>query len=47
MTMTTVVAPEADVRILLTASVQARLARRAAQNHGRADELTVAATPAS
>jgi cytidylate kinase len=42
--ITTVVAPDADVRILLTASVQARLARRAAENHGAADATTMAAT---
>lgn len=42
--ITTVVAPDADVRILLTASVQARLARRAAENHGAADAATMAAT---
>lgn len=42
--ITTVVAPDADVRILLTASEQARLARRAAENHGAADAETMAAT---
>lgn len=42
--ITTVVAPDADVRILLTASEQARLARRAVQRHGSADAKAVAAT---
>ncbi|MGV1008566.1 MAG: (d)CMP kinase [Dermatophilaceae bacterium] len=42
--VTTVVAPDADVRILLTATEQARLARRAAENHGTADAATMAAT---
>ncbi len=41
--ITTVVAPDADVRILLTASAQARLARRALEVHGQADEQAVAA----
>ncbi len=35
--ITTVVAPDADVRILLTASEEARLARRARELHGSAD----------
>lgn len=42
--VTTVVAPDAAVRILLTASEAARLARRATQNHGQADAASVAAT---
>ncbi len=42
--ITTVVAPDAAVRILLTASEAARLARRATQNLGHADEASVAAT---
>ncbi len=42
--ITTVVAPDAPVRVLLTASVQARLARRARDVHGAADEAAVAAT---
>lgn len=42
--ITTVVAPDAAVRILLTASEAARLARRATQNLGQADEASVAAT---
>jgi len=42
--ITTVVAPDADVRILLTASEAARLARRSTQLHGTADAATVAAT---
>lgn len=42
--ITTVVAPDADVRILLTASEEARLARRAKELHGTADVATVAAT---
>jgi CMP/dCMP kinase len=35
--ITTVVAPDADVRVLLTASEQARLARRARELHGTDD----------
>ena len=35
--ITTVVAPDADVRVLLTADERARLARRALEVHGRAD----------
>jgi CMP/dCMP kinase len=42
--ITTVVAPEADVRVLLTASESARLARRALEVHGTADDVAVAAT---
>lgn len=42
--ITTVVAPDADVRILLTASEEARLARRARDVHGSADVAAVAAT---
>lgn len=42
--VTTVVAPGADVRILLTASVEARLARRATELHGAADAGALAAT---
>ncbi|HET8615945.1 MAG TPA: (d)CMP kinase [Actinomycetales bacterium] len=42
--ITTVVAPDADVRVLLTASERARLERRARELHGRADETALAAT---
>ncbi|MCR6703465.1 MAG: (d)CMP kinase [Cellulomonas sp.] len=42
--ITTVVAPDADARILLTASQEARLARRARDVHGSDDEAAVAAT---
>lgn len=42
--ITTVVAPEAEVRVLLTANATARLARRALEVHGAADEAAVAAT---
>ncbi|MBC7291198.1 MAG: (d)CMP kinase [Actinotalea sp.] len=42
--ITTVIAPDADVRILLTASEEARLARRALEVHGSADSASVAAT---
>jgi CMP/dCMP kinase len=42
--ITTVVAPDADVRLLLTASEQARLARRARELHGAVDEQALAAT---
>lgn len=42
--ITTVVAPEAPVRLLLTASEDARLRRRSTELHGRADERAVAAT---
>jgi cytidylate kinase len=42
--ITTVVAPDADVRILLTASERERLARRALEVHGTDDEQALAAT---
>jgi cytidylate kinase len=42
--ITTVVAPEAPVRVLLTASAQARLARRALELHGTDSAQAVAAT---
>lgn len=42
--ITTVVAPDADVRILLTADEDTRLARRALEVHGSDDERSVAAT---
>lgn len=42
--ITTVVAPDADVRILLTASEAARLRRRSNELHGHSDENAVAAT---
>lgn len=42
--ITTVVAPDADVRVLLTASEQARLARRALEVHGSDDDAAIAAT---
>ncbi|ADG74821.1 cytidylate kinase [Cellulomonas flavigena DSM 20109] len=42
--ITTVVAPDADVRVLLTASEGARLARRARELHGTADAVAIAAT---
>lgn len=42
--ITTVVAPDADVRVLLTASVEVRLARRATELHGEADHDAVEAT---
>ena len=42
--ITTVVAPDADVRVLLTASKEARLARRALETRGSADAAAVAAT---
>ncbi|MFH5822823.1 (d)CMP kinase [Georgenia sp. AZ-5] len=42
--ITTVVAPDADVRILLIADEEARLARRALELHGTADASTMAAT---
>ena len=42
--ITTVVAPDAAVRVLLTASEQARLARRAKELHGHAGEAAIAAT---
>ncbi len=44
--ITTVVAPDADVRILLTASEAARLARRSRELHGSADAASIAATTA-
>ncbi len=44
--ITTVVAPDAQVRILLTASEQARLARRSKELHGDAKADSVAATRA-
>jgi cytidylate kinase len=42
--ITTVVAPDADVRVLLTASVDARLRRRSTELHGTAAEAAVEAT---
>lgn len=42
--ITTVIAPSADVRILLTASEDARLARRAQDVHGTVGAETLAAT---
>jgi len=42
--ITTVVAPDADVRVLLTASEEARLRRRSLEVHGAADEAAVEAT---
>jgi cytidylate kinase len=42
--ITTVVAPDADVRVLLTASVEARLRRRSTELHGSAADEAVAAT---
>lgn len=42
--ITTVVAPDADVRILLVASEAARLSRRAREIHGADDESALAAT---
>lgn len=42
--ITTVIAPDAPVRVLLTASEDARLARRAKELHGVADEDAVART---
>ena len=42
--ITTVVAPDAPVRVLLTASEEARLARRSKELHGVADADAVAAT---
>lgn len=42
--ITTVVAPDADVRVLLTASEDARLARRSLEVHGNAGADAVAAT---
>jgi CMP/dCMP kinase len=42
--ITTVVAPDATVRVLLTASEEARLARRALDVHGSDDSQSLAAT---
>jgi cytidylate kinase len=42
--ITTVVAPDADVRVLLTASASARLARRALEVHGSDDADAIEAT---
>ncbi|HEU4330803.1 MAG TPA: (d)CMP kinase [Lapillicoccus sp.] len=42
--ITTVVAPDADVRVLLTASEDARLARRTMEIHGGTDAASLAAT---
>ncbi len=42
--ITTVVAPDADARLLLTASERARLARRALEVHGSADLASLEAT---
>lgn len=42
--ITTVVAPDADARVLLTASEEARLTRRARDVHGSADAAAVDAT---
>jgi CMP/dCMP kinase len=42
--ITTVVAPDADVRVLLTASESARLERRALEVHGSADADAIEAT---
>jgi cytidylate kinase len=42
--ITTVVAPDADVRILLTADERARVARRALELHGSDDASALAAT---
>ncbi|GII99142.1 cytidylate kinase [Sediminihabitans luteus] len=42
--ITTVVAPDADARVLLTASEEARLARRALEVHGEAGDAAVEAT---
>lgn len=42
--ITTVVAPDADVRILLTASEEARLRRRSAELHGEASASSIEAT---
>lgn len=44
--ITTVVAPDAPVRVLLTASEEARLARRSKELHGHAEADAVAATRA-
>lgn len=42
--ITTVVAPEAPVRILLTASEEARLRRRSLEVHGASDQAAIEAT---
>ena len=42
--ITTVVAPDAPARVLLTASEEARLSRRALEVHGRDDQTAVEAT---
>ncbi|MEY8570058.1 (d)CMP kinase [Brevibacterium linens] len=42
--ITTVVAPDADVRILMTARDEVRVARRAKEVHGNADAEAIAAT---
>ena len=42
--ITTVVAPDADARVLLTASELTRLGRRALEVHGRDDDAAIAAT---
>jgi CMP/dCMP kinase len=42
--ITTVVAPDADVRILLSASQEARLGRRSRELHGEAGQASVSAT---
>lgn len=42
--ITTVIAPDADVRILLVAREEARLARRALELHGSDDDDAIAAT---
>ncbi|GAA2106835.1 (d)CMP kinase [Brevibacterium salitolerans] len=44
--ITTVVAPDAPVRILMTADEDVRIARRAGENHGTADAEAIAATRA-
>lgn len=44
--ITTVVVPEAPVRILMTADEEVRIARRAGENHGTADAAALAATRA-
>ncbi|MDO5723388.1 MAG: ribosome biogenesis GTPase Der [Flaviflexus sp.] len=42
--ITTVVCPDADLRLLITASEEARLARRSAELTGKADEASIEAT---
>jgi cytidylate kinase len=42
--ITTVITPDAEVRILLTAQEESRLSRRALERHGRADAQTLDAT---